>query len=130
MYGREESYKRIQSTELIFASDVATIMIDATDASSAVMTQQSTTGNVKPDSIKVLIENFFGLYLRTKMYVKSEKAVKRVTDLFTKTDLRLNKNFTSKTVTEILEAFEAYLDAIHASSLMQLIETATKVVDR
>lgn len=130
MYGREESYKKIQSTELIFASDVASIMIDTTDAASNVKTQLTTIGQVSPDSIKVFIENFYGLYLRTRMYVKNEKAVKRVTDLFTNADLRLSKNFTHKKTTDILEAFEAYLDAIHASPLMQLIETATKVVDR
>ncbi len=129
MHGRDDYFKRIQTSEMIFAGDMANIMIDTSDAFSRIQNQWITSGHVRAEDVGVFLENFYGFYLRSRTYIKDEKALAHTAELF-KSNLRLSPNFSQKTITSILETFNEYLDAIHASPLMQLIENATRIIDQ
>jgi len=132
-YGRSTGYRpQPRPTEFIWASNLATLLIDCVDTAAALWKELALYGRVKPGSFEVFMQNFRSLVYHTSEYISREDGKKEIVneaeELFNN-DLRLNKlNYDA--VSHALETFSKYNKAIHhTKALIKIIEEVNIVVD-
>lgn len=122
----EGSKKNVITGELIYMADIAYQMRDVIDWETKARTQLKFNPVIEANSFVNFIENFSGFFLRTRTYIKNEKLVEEIREMF-KHDIG---NPRRKTAEYIFTIFEEYIDAINRSELMKLIKEATSLQEQ
>ena len=132
-YGRSTGYRpQPRPTEFIWASNLATLLIDCVDTAAALWKELALYRRAKLTSFEVFMQNFRSLVYHTSEYISREDGKKEVVakaeELFNN-DLRPNK-LNYDVVSHALEVFSQYNKAIHhTKALIKIIEEVNVIVD-
>jgi hypothetical protein len=123
-YPQYSTKSKTDTTAFIWASHLASLLIDASYSASKLRTQIKLTTTIKTSDFIGFYNNFDELYESTKHYLKIED-IERL-GLEVMFSLEDKKSVMDSTyVKTLLGSFFAYNSLIHQSKLMRLIEEAS-----
>lgn len=117
-------------TEFLWATNLANLMIDTTDAAAMLWREMSLNGKCQSQTIEAFLQNFYSLFHHTAEYMHEDKSVVVKTRELLKSDLRLTKEFERKKVVNALDVFEQYNRRLHHTpAIMKIVEEANTFYD-
>jgi hypothetical protein len=132
MSGSYTNYKTTpRPTEFLWATNLANLMIDTTDAAAKLWREMSLNGKCQTESIEAFLQNFYSLFHHTSEYMHKDNrgVVEEAAKLF-QNDLRLKKDLQRATISNALKVFENYNNRLHHTpAIMKIVEEANTFYD-